>query len=122
MARLWWGDNYMDLPLNNVATSNTSLYSKLELCKRAFRIVGFSLFYYITFFLMLVGLWKLRKKIWGYWGVFVLPIILACGMHCVLYGGMRYHYSYVPIMILYATIGLMSFKDKKLLFLTKKKF
>ena len=122
MARLWWGDNYMDLPLNNVATSNTSLYSKLELCKRAFRIVGFSLFYYITFFLMLVGLWKLRKNIWGYWGVFVLPIILACGMHCVLYGGMRYHYSYVPIMILYATIGLMSFKDKKLLFLAKKKF
>ena len=61
MARLWWGDNYMDLPLNNLATSNTSLYSKLELCKRAFRIVGFSLFYYITFFLMLIGLWKLRK-------------------------------------------------------------
>ena len=48
MARLWWGDNYMDLPLNNVATSKTSLYSKLELCKRAFRIVGFSLFYYIN--------------------------------------------------------------------------
>ena len=71
---------------------------------------------------MLIGLWKLRKKIWGYWGVFLLPIILACGMHCVLYGGMRYHYPYVPIMILYATIGLMSFKDKKLLFLTKKKF
>lgn len=62
MARLWWGDNYMDLPLNNLATSNTSLYSKLELCKRAFRIVGFSLFYYITFFLMLIGLWKLRKN------------------------------------------------------------
>ena len=66
---------------------------------------------------MIVALWRLRKKLWGYWGVFLLPVILACGMHGILYGGMRYHYPYVPIVILYATIGLMSFKDKKLSFL-----
>lgn len=62
------------------------------------------------------------KKNMGILGSICSAYYLACGMHCVLYGGMRYHYSYVPIMILYATIGLMSFKDKKLLFLTKKKF
>ena len=119
IIRLWWGDYYMDLPLNNMIKSQTLSYSKWEFYKRCMKIIFYSLFYYVSFFFMIVALWRLRKKLWGYWGVFLLPVILACGMHGILYGGMRYHYPYVPIVILYATIGLMSFKDKKLSFLNK---
>lgn len=120
LARLWWGDNYMDLPLNNIATSNTAAFSKCELFKRSGRIVILSLGYYLAIFFMLLGLWRLKKRLLGFWGVFLIPVILACGMHVVLYGGMRYHFSYVPIIILYASIGVMSLYDKKLSFLDEK--
>lgn len=120
LARLWWADNYMDLPLNNLNTSDTSKYSKVELAKRVGRILLLSLGYYISVVLMFLGLWRIRKRLLGYWGIFFIPIILACGMHSILYGGMRYHYSYIPIIILYATTGIMSIKDKELTFLDSK--
>ena len=115
LGRLWWGDHYMDLPLKNLESSDLNKLSNKVIFLRAVKIIVLSLGYYVVIGFALYGIWRKRKQILGYWGIFILPLILASGMHCVLYGGMRYHYPYVPILLLYACVGIMSMKKQKLL-------
>lgn len=113
LARLWWSDNYVHLVLKNRHEQNSaSLYP-------LFCILGGSVGYYICVILGLCALYYLRRRLCGYWGIFLIPIILASGMHACLYGGMRYHYPYIPIIILYASIGVLYFRNKNLDFLPR---
>lgn len=104
LFRLWGGDYYSDINFN--ISSVTSLNVKI------LKICIFSFFYYMSCFLFLVGIFALRKKILGVYGIILIPLVLASLMHCVLYGGMRYHYPYIPIFIFYASKGLLYLLDK----------
>lgn len=90
LARLWLGDSYHDLVLTQQ------------------RWVGWlkaltSVPYYILCILAMIGLWRRRRELFGLWGIYLIPLLGACAMHMLLYGGMRYHYPYIPIIILFAT-------------------
>lgn len=89
-GRLWLGDTYHDLSLSS---------QRLPGWLKALTSVP----YYILCVLALVGLWRRRRQIFGIWGVYLLPLLGASAMHMLLYGGMRYHYPYIPVIILFAT-------------------
>ena len=113
---LWGGDSYVFTTLDDNQREYTKEESRFSgLTKSIFLSLG----YYLCLLLSFVGVWKLGRKIYGYWGIFLLPIILATGMHCILYSAMRYHYSYVPILIFYAVIGILSIKYKNINFLKR---
>ena len=118
LANLWWGDYYYYGFIDgDMSVSNNSSFAFVML--RIVKIVIFSMPYYVILVLFAIGLWKMRSIVIGLWGVFMLPVILASGMHMVLYGGIRYHYPYVPVLILYAVIGILSIKYKNINFLKR---
>ncbi len=90
LARLWLGDSYHDLVL-----SPQRWPSPLKALT--------SLPYYIICAMAFVGLWRRRRGIFGVWGIYLLPVLGASAMHMLLYGGMRYHYPFMPVVILFAT-------------------
>ena len=112
--RLWWGDYYPYGPLYGEQMMDEST-SKADVVGSALRVVGFSLVYYVVMVLFLVALWKLRRRLFGYWGIFLIPVILGSAMHMVLYGAPRYHYPYMPIVIMYASMAVLSFEKKNFL-------
>lgn len=120
LARLWWADDYNDQLLKNVRMDDLACVSESEIIKHAFTISIRSVGYYVIIIFAIVGLYAIRRRLWGYWGIYILPILLACGMHCILYGGMRYHYAYIPIFLLFAGIGILYLKYKNLDFIRQK--
>lgn len=93
LARLWAGDCYHDLVLRPGALP---VWVK----------VLTSLPYYMIFGLALWGIWLKRRELTGAWGIYLLPVLLACAMHALMYGGMRYHYPFMPILILFASVAV----------------
>lgn len=114
IGRLWVGDCYYEQALTdfvpfdmNKETSNKNSHiTNIIIC---------SIGYYLCWILALIGLWNIRKKLLGFWGIFTLPLLLGTLMHGIMYGGMRYHYPYMPILILYAAICLylLLYKNEK---------
>ncbi len=90
LARLWLGDSYHDLVL-----SPQRWPSWLKALT--------SLPYYFVCIMAFVGLWRRRREILGVWGIYLLPVLGVSAMHMLLYGGMRYHYPFIPVIILFAT-------------------
>ncbi len=90
LARLWLGDSYHDLVLSPQRWS--ALLKALT-----------SLPYYFLCIMAFVGLWRRRHGILGVWGIYFLPVLGVSAMHMLLYGGMRYHHPFIPIIILFAT-------------------
>ena len=76
------------------------------------RVVAFSLVYYVVMVLFALALWKLRRRLLGYWGIFLIPVVLGSAMHMVLYGAPRYHYPYMPIVIMYASMAALMLEKK----------
>lgn len=99
MFRLWAADCYHD----KVLTDSSPLSASGEnLAGKA----AFSIPYYIAIILMLIGIWAVRRRLWGYWGIFLIPLLVGCVAHIFIYGGMRYHYPMLPVVYLYAAVGL----------------
>ena len=105
MARLWWADSYSHLLLSNEKHNDSGI-------NRILSVMANSISYYIILVFFCIGIFKLGKKIWGYWGIFLIPLVGGCLLHMVMYGGMRYHYPFMPIIILYAAIGLCLLQKK----------
>lgn len=99
MARLWWADSYSHLFLEDNKTEKSNISHITD-------IIVHSIGYYIVLILFCIGIFKLGRQIWGYWGIFLIPVIAGCFMHIITYGGMRYHYPFMPIIIFYAAIGI----------------
>ena len=106
ITRLWIGDSYQEMIFNPSYKEDVSFH------KRIIKIITFSISYYIILLLAIVGMIISRKKFFRELGVWTLPIIGACIMHAILYGGMRYHYPYIPLLILFATIPIMKWYQK----------
>lgn len=95
MGRLWGADCYAD----------KMLVPKDRQLSTPMRTV-WSVTYYVALLLVPVGLWKMRKRLWGLAGILFLPVIAGSGMHLLMYGGLRYHYPMMPSVIFFAAIGL----------------
>lgn len=99
LARLWLNDTYHDISLQK------------ERFGGAYKLI-LSLPYYLIMCLCIVGIWQRRRKLWGVWGIYLLPLLAACAMHALLYGGMRYHYPFMPIVILFATEAIKKYQNE----------
>lgn len=102
-VRLWWADSYMQVTLKN---SHTHDIGQLTFSQKILSIIFQSLGYYVTLFFFCLALFRLRKKLWGYWGIFLIPLVAGTFLHMLMYGGMRYHYPYMPVIIFYAAVGV----------------
>lgn len=111
LFRLWWGDYYPYGPLYGEQMMNEHT-TKADAIWRAVRVVAFSLVYYVVMVLFALALWKLRRRLLGYWGIFLIPVVLGSAMHMVLYGAPRYHYPYMPIVIMYASMAALMLEKK----------
>jgi len=114
LARLWWADSYTDLPLKGTSMSDTSAVSSGDVVRHALHVGVWSIGYWLVWTLALIGLFRLRRQLFGYWGIFFIPVILASLMHMVMYGGMRYHYPYMPVLLMYAAIGIVMLRNRRL--------
>ncbi len=75
--------------------------------KRLSTEATFSIVYYIVLVLSLIGLWHQRRQLWGCAGIVLLPVLLGCGMHVLMYGGARYHYPLMLPVIYFAGVGAL---------------
>ena len=71
--------------------------------------VLYSIPYLLVMLAGVAGVWVKRRGLWGRWGIFLLPLLLGCAMHTLLYGGVRYHYPYMPVVLLFASVGTAYF-------------
>ena len=93
--RLWCADHYSFKVLDNPAGHRASMVE-----------TGlWSIPYYIVIALAALGIWHLRRRLWGVAGAVLLPLVLGTGMHLLMYGGMRYHYPMMPVVIYFAAVG-----------------
>lgn len=95
ISRLWIADYYHDLVLTPGGIS--TLYK-----------IALSIPYYLIICLAMVGIYLKRKKLWGIFGLTLIPLLGICAMHGLLYGAMRYHYPAIPILIMFAAIAAYS--------------
>lgn len=95
ISRLWIADYYHDLVLT---PGGISTLSKIAL----------SIPYYLILCLAMAGIYLKRKMLWSVFGLTLLPLLGICAMHGLLYGGMRYHYPAIPILIMFAAIATYS--------------
>lgn len=107
MVRLWWADSYSHLLLSNEKHNNSETAHIIS-------VLVNSLTYYVILLFFCIGILKLGKQIWGYKGIFLIPLVEGCILHMIMYGGMRYHYPFMPIIILYAAIGLYLLQKGKI--------
>lgn len=76
------------------------------------RIVSRSAVYYIVLMLSAPGLIAFDRRLRGVAGLPLIPLIGGFCIHALMYGGVRYHYPYIPILIFYASVGLISLTGK----------
>ncbi|MDR1344986.1 MAG: glycosyltransferase family 39 protein [Tannerellaceae bacterium] len=102
IARTWWGDDYLDSFLDGSAAfyiTNPTFSQKIQ---RIFSGILFSSTYYIVMICFIISLFRLRKE----WNkdmlLLLIPLILGSGMQALLYGTQRYHYPYMPVVLLFA--------------------
>ncbi|HIT80863.1 MAG TPA: hypothetical protein IAD09_01270 [Candidatus Caccoplasma merdavium] len=107
MARLWWADSYSHLLLSNEKHNNSGTAHIIS-------VLVNSTSYYLILIFFCIGIFKLGRKIWGYWGIFLIPLLGGCILHMIMYGGMRYHYPFMPIIIFYAALGLCLLQKKEI--------
>lgn len=105
LFRFWWGDYYWNNPLDGVGTPDTDE----GFVRKAVNVALHSLVYYLILILFTIHIVKNRKKHFKIIGILILPILLATGLHMIMYGMMRYHYPYMPILILCAASQLTNF-------------
>lgn len=111
--KLWWADHYF-YGFINEKQSLENATSKIDLVVKLSRAIAFSIVYYIVVFFFIIALRRLGYAVWGYWGIFLVPVVLGTVMHLVLYGTLRYHYPYMPILIMYAAMVLSTPSRKSL--------
>lgn len=103
-VRLWVGDDYSSLCTQpKIDYTNSQSPAK---DKRIAQILIRSIIYYIIILLSICGLIILRRKLWGIYGLFIIPVLGVSAMHMLMYGGMRYHYPFLPLLIIYAAYAL----------------
>ena len=108
LIRLWGGDDYQDLALKD-----SNIHNKPNLMIRLTKLVYKSFIYYLALTLFILYLLKFKNQLWSNKGLYLIPIILVSGMHMLLYGGMRYHYPFIPIIIMYASMYLFEINHNK---------
>lgn len=101
--RLWCSDDYSDMSLDPKYIPG----DKSGRTAMIVRIVSRSAFYYAVLVLSLFGLFAFGRRLWGVSGLPLIPLVGACCIHALMYGAVRYHYPYVPILIFYASVGLI---------------
>lgn len=102
LMRLWLGDDYQDINFDTGHKKHINENRK----ERIIEIASRSTIYYLILLLAVAGVIIARRRLWSVIGLWLLPIAGACAIHMLMYGGMRYHYPYMPLVIFYATIGL----------------
>lgn len=97
LVRLWLGDDYF----RNVF--DPDLGKGKDPAARMAEIVLLSLTYYMVLLLALAGLVGLGwRGLLSVKGLPLLPVLACCAMHMLMYGGMRYHYPFMPCVVMYA--------------------
>lgn len=101
--RLWCSDDYSDMSLDPKYIPG----DKSGRTAMIVRIVSRSAVYYAVLVLSLFGMFAFGRHLWGVSGLPLIPLVGACCIHALMYGAVRYHYPYVPILIFYASVGLI---------------
>lgn len=94
MFYLWGHDSYAEFVLK--PNPDHSLTHQMVL----------SIPYYLLLMLSVCGIWMRRRNLFGISGIILLPVILGCGAHILMYGGGRYHYPLLPPLIYFAAVAL----------------
>jgi 1,4-dihydroxy-2-naphthoate octaprenyltransferase len=102
LVRLWIGDDYNDINFHE----DHARHIHSNRTNRIIEILGYSIGYYIVFIFALIGVYIRRKNLLNTDGLLLIPLIGACCIHMLMYGGMRYHYPYMPILIYFAAWGI----------------
>ena len=113
MARMWWGDDYLDGFLSSDAPFYGTHPTTRDKLGRVLSGAMFSLTYYIIMACFCVALFSLRKKMTKNDWLLLLPLILGTLMQALIYGTQRYHYPYMPIVVLFAAWWIYSKLTKK---------
>lgn len=105
MVRLWAGDYYADKTL---FAPDEGYDNKSGDDRRRHALVqaAMSLTYYLALILAVIGFVGAVRRRWLPACIFALPLLLGCGMHILMYGGLRYHYPMMPVIEFFAAVGL----------------
>ncbi len=94
MFYLWGHDSYAEFVLEE--NPDHSLSHQMAL----------SGVYYMVLALSVWGIWLKRKDLFGISGIVLLPVLLGCAAHSLMYGGGRYHYPLMPPLIYFASVAV----------------
>lgn len=112
--RMWRGDNFL---YGNLLQKDGKIIPKKQ---RIFSDVCFGLPYYLIismFFLSLALLWKEKDK-----NLFILllPLVLGTLLQGLIYGSPRYHYPYMPVILIFAAWRIeIIIKNRKKFYISK---
>lgn len=103
MMRLWVADHYAYKVLESPDDTQPSTRE----------VMLWSVTYYLLLAMALVGIWMCRHTLLSINGAVLLALLLGCGMHMVMYGGMRYHYPMMLCLYFFAAIGVCGLIAKR---------
>ncbi|MDR1259071.1 MAG: hypothetical protein LBK65_07335 [Tannerellaceae bacterium] len=113
IARTWWGDDYLGSFLSEEPAFFSTNPTSSQKIQRILSGVLFSLTYYAVMLCFLISLFQFRKK----WNkdmlILLIPLILGTIMQSLLYGTQRYHYPYMPAILIFAAWWINSLMMKK---------
>jgi len=106
--KLWKREPNLMSTLGETPSGLAELSGAAELKAKLWKMCK-ALPYYAIILFGIYGIILKRKELRGVWGLCLLPLVLSSLMHMILVGNPRYHYPYMPAVIIFATVPIVRF-------------
>jgi hypothetical protein len=114
MMVLWISDYYCGLPKKDDSGNFKYVIDNDKSVSHYISRISFNVAYYFILFFFMVSLFSFRKSFKIDYLIYLLPLIFGIGMSMILYASFRYHYVYMPIIIVFASHWIDRYCDKRI--------